>query len=106
MVAYTVELNDDNYTEFVSKPLSLVDIWAPWCGPCKIIGPVIDEISSDYKGKLSVGKLNADESRERIGELGIRNIPTILLYKDGEIVEKFVGAVPKYSITEAIDRHL
>ena len=106
MIAYVTEITDDNYNQFVEKGVVLVDIHAVWCGPCKIIGPVIDEISSDYQGKLSVGKLNADESRERIGELGIRNIPTILLYKDGEIVEKFVGAVTKSSITEAIDRHL
>lgn len=106
MIAYTIELDNENYQKFIQSGLSLVDIHALWCGPCKIIGPIIDEISSEYQGKLSVGKLNADENREITGELGIRNIPTILLYKNGEIVEKFVGSVPKSSITEAIDRHL
>lgn len=105
MIAYVTELTDDNYNQFVEKGVVLVDIHAVWCGPCKVIGPIIDEISSDYKGKVSVGKLNADENKETITELGIRNIPTIFLYKDGEVVEKFVGAVPKSSITDSIEKY-
>lgn len=105
MITYVIELTDDNYNQFVEKGVVLVDIHAVWCGPCKVIGPIIDEISSDYKGKVSVGKLNADENKETITELGIRNIPTIFLYKDGKVVEKFVGAVSKSSITDAIEKY-
>jgi len=106
MVAYITELNKENYNTFVGSNLVLVDVWAPWCGPCKMISPIVDEISSDYQGRLSVGKLDADSNRETITELGIRNIPTILLYKNGEIVDKSTGAVTKQKLVEMIDKHL
>ena len=88
MVAYITELNEQNYKTFTEGELVLVDVWATWCGPCKMISPIVDEISSDYQGRLSVGKLDADANRETVTELGVRNIPTILLYKNGEIVDK------------------
>ena len=106
MVAYITELNKENYNTFVGSNLVLVDVWAPWCGPCKMISPIVDEISSDYQGRLSVGKLDADSNRETITELGIRNIPTILLYNNGEIVDKSTGAVTKQKLVEMIDKHL
>jgi len=106
MVAYITELNKENYNTFVGSNLVLVDVWAPWCGPCKMISPIVDEISSDYQGRLSVGKLDADSNRETITELGIRNIPTILLYKNGEIVDKSTGAITKQKLVEMIDKHL
>lgn len=103
---YITELKDDNYTSFTEKGLALVDVWAPWCGPCKQISPIIDQLSTDYVGKVSVGKLNADDNREVVSGLGVRNIPTILLYKDGEVVEKFVGMVSKDTISSAIENNL
>ena len=106
MVDYITELNNENYNTFVGSNLVLVDVWAPWCGPCKMISPIVDEISSDYQGRLSVGKLDADSNRETITELGVRNIPTILLYKNGEIVDKSTGAVTKQKLVEMIDKHL
>ena len=106
MVAYITELNKENYNTFVGSNLVLVDVWAPWCGPCKMISPIVDEISSDYQGRLSVGKLDADSNRETITELGVRNIPTILIYKNGEIVDKSTGAVTKQKLVEMIDKQL
>jgi len=107
MVVYTTELNNENYNTFVGSNLALVDVWATWCGPCRMISPIVDEISSEYHDKgLSVGKLDADANRETVTELGIRNIPTILLYKNGEIVDKSTGAVTKQKLVEMIDKHL
>ena len=106
MVAYITELNGDNYDQFVGSGLVLVDIWATWCGPCKAISPIIDEISSDYVDTLKVGKCDADANRDKVMELGIRNIPTIFIYKNGEIVETTKGAVTKKALTDLIDKHL
>lgn len=106
MVAYITELNNETFDSFISTDLVLVDIWADWCGPCKMISPIVDEISSDYYGKLKVGKLDADANRDKVMELGVRNIPTIFLYKDGEIVERSTGSVTKSSLTDLIDKHL
>jgi thioredoxin 1 len=107
MIAYITELNENNYKSFTESGLTLVDVWAPWCGPCRMISPLVDEISSDYHDKgLSVGKLDADTNKETITELGVRNIPTILLYKNGEIVDKSTGAITKQKLVEMIDKHL
>ncbi len=114
MVAYVTELNDANFGEFTGTlnesnaegKVALVDIWAPWCGPCRQISPIVDKISSEYYGKITVGKLEADSNRETVSTLGVRNIPTLLVYKDGEVVEKLVGAVTEDKIKEAIDKHI
>jgi thioredoxin 1 len=107
MVAYITELNDQNYKTFTESGLVLIDIKTDWCGPCKMISPLVDEISSDYHDKgLSVGKLDADTNKETITELGVRNIPTILLYKNGEIVDRSTGAITKQKLVEMIDKHL
>jgi thioredoxin 1 len=106
MIAYITELNEQNYKSFTETGLVLVDILATWCGPCKVIGPLVDQISSEYYGQLSVGKLDADGARDLISELGVRNIPTLLLYKDGEIVERNTGMVTKEKIEELINNHL
>lgn len=100
------ELKEENYQGFVSKGLVLVDIKAEWCHPCKVISPIIDQISSDYVGRLSVGKLDADISRDLLTSLGVRNIPTLFLYKDGEIVERSAGMITKETIQELINKHL
>ena len=106
IVAYLTELKDSNYKEFTQDGLVLVDIWAPWCNPCKQISPIIDQISLDFLNKVKVGKLNADESPDTVTELGIRSIPTILLYKNGEIVDKSIGMTTKQKLIELINNHL
>ena len=106
MIAYITELNEQNYDSFVESGLVLVDIKTEWCGPCKVIGPIIDQISSDYVGSLKVGKLDADIARDLLIKLGIRNIPTLILYKNGEIVERNTGVISKEKVEELINNHL
>jgi len=113
MVAYITELNSENYTSFTQNEFSLVDVWAPWCGPCKLIAPIIDEVSSEYLGKLVVGKLNADDNMELVKELGVRNIPTLLFYKNGVLLTddegntlKLVGNVDREKLKTFINKHL
>lgn len=107
MVAYITELNESNYDEFVnSSEFVLVDIWAAWCGPCKAISPIIDQISEEYNGKIKVGKCDADANRDKITSLGVRNIPTLFLYKDGQIIDQMTGGGTKSKFTEFIDKHL
>ncbi len=107
MVAYITELNDSNYQQIISNnQFVLVDVWATWCGPCKMVAPIVDEISVDFQGKVLVGKLDADANKETLSQLGVRNIPTLLLYKNGEVVDKLVGAVSKQKLTEMINTHI
>ncbi|MCB0510134.1 MAG: thioredoxin [Bacteroidetes bacterium] len=89
-----------------SGELTLVDFWAQWCGPCLALGPTIEALSNEFEGKMKVGKLNVDENPETAMKFGIRNIPTILLLKNGEIVERLVGAQPKAAFVQAIEKHL
>ena len=84
----------------------LVDYWAEWCGPCKMIAPILDEVARDYGDRLQVAKMNVDENSEVPGKLGIRGIPTLMLFKDGELVATKVGALPKAQLTAFIDSHL
>ena len=81
----------------------LVDFWAAWCGPCRMVGPVIDEISSEYEGKAVVGKVDVDANQEFAAKYGVRNIPTVLVFQNGEVVERQVGVAPKKTYTDAID---
>lgn len=106
LIVNVLELNNDNYTEHTSTGLTVVDIKANWCGPCKVLSPIIDELSDEYRDKLVFGKLDADDSSETVKILGIRNIPTILIYKDGQIVERNTGAISKNQLKELIDKHL
>ena len=107
IIVNVTDLNDSNFNDFTNEGISLVDVWAPWCGPCKMIGPVIDKLSSDYKDSdIKFGKLNADDNSEIVRNLGVRNIPTILIYKNGEIVDRTVGAVTEGKLKEVIDNQL
>jgi len=103
-----VELSDATFKQEVEEsniPV-LVDFWAVWCGPCKMVAPVVEELAADYDGKLKVGKLDIDSHREAAQQYGIRSIPTLLLFKDGQVVEQIVGAVPKAQLEEKVKKHL
>ncbi len=104
----TVTLNDDNFENEVlnSKTPVLVDFWAEWCGPCRALAPVIEEISEEYCENLKVGKVNVDENPGAPSAFEIRSIPTLILFKDGAVVERFVGALPKNNIVSLIDSAL
>jgi len=86
--------------------LVLVDYWAEWCGPCKMIAPILDEVSKDYDGKLRIAKMNVDENRDVPAKYGIRGIPTLMLFKDGQLAATKVGALSKAQLTAFIDSHL
>lgn len=102
------QLNDTLFDSEVLKsdiPV-LVDFWAPWCGPCRILAPVVEEISSSYSGRIKVGKLNVDENHETTMKYGIRSIPTIIIFKNGQVFEQVIGAVPKTEIERLINKAL
>jgi len=98
-----IELTKENFDEVVGSGVSLVDFWAPWCGPCRMIAPVIDELAEEYEGKANICKVNTDEQQEIAVKFGIRSIPTILFFKDGEIVDQMVGAAGKNVFAEKLD---
>ncbi|MCX7717982.1 MAG: thioredoxin [Candidatus Sumerlaeaceae bacterium] len=103
-----VELTDATFqTEVLKSDLPcLVDFWATWCGPCRIIAPIVDELAAEYEGRLKVGKVNTDENQAVAAEYGISAIPALLLFKGGQLQERIVGAVPKNVLKQVIDKHL
>jgi len=105
-MGFITELNETNYKDFTNSGVSLVDVWATWCGPCRQIAPIVDQLSVDYQGRVAVGKLDATANGDLVAELGVRNIPTILVYKDGEIVDRNVGMTTKELLSELVDKHL
>jgi len=98
-----VELTKDNFDQVVSNGVTLVDFWAPWCGPCRMIAPVIEELAEEYKGKATIAKVNTDEQQELAVRFGIRSIPTILFFKDGEVVDQMIGAASKDVFASKLD---
>ncbi len=103
-----LEFSDSNFEEEVLKSDTpvLVDFWAEWCGPCRMIGPIVEELSGEYEGKMKVGKLNIDHNPNIPMNYGIRSIPTLLVFKNGELVDKVVGAVPKSTLVSKMEAQL
>ena len=100
-----LEFTDANFAELAEKsdkPV-LVDFWSEWCGPCRVIGPLVEQLSEEYDGKALIGKVNVDDNPQLSAKFGVRNIPTILFLKDGEVVDKSVGAAPKAVLASKID---
>ena len=103
-----ITLTDSNFEEEVNssdKPV-LVDYWATWCGPCKMVGPIVEEIASEYGQRLKVGKVDVDSNQDLALEQNVRSIPTLLIFKEGKVVAQHVGALPKNKLTEFIEPHL
>ncbi len=98
-----LELNASNFNDTIKEGVALVDFWAPWCGPCRMIAPVIEELANDYEGKAKICKVNTDEEQDIAIQYGIRSIPTILFFKDGQLVDQMVGAAGKQVIAEKLD---
>ena len=103
-----LEFTEENVesTALKSDKLVMVDFWAEWCGPCRMVGPLVEELSKEYDGKAVVGKVNVDLHGGIAAQFGVRNIPTIVFLKNGELVDKVVGAVPKDQLAEKLDAHI
>jgi thioredoxin 1 len=102
-----VDLTDATFNKFVEdNHLSVIDCWAPWCGPCRFVTPVVEELARDYVGKISFGKLNVDNNQRVAAQYGIMSIPTLLVFKDRKLVDQIVGAMPRQMLEPRITRHL
>ena len=102
-----VEMTDATFKEMIQNhPLIVVDCWAPWCGPCRMVAPIIEELSRDYAGKILFGKLNVDKNRKVSAQYDIVSIPTLLVFKNGKLVDTIIGAMPRQTLEQKITRHL
>jgi thioredoxin 1 len=98
-----VELNATNFVDTVKEGVVLVDFWAAWCGPCRMIAPVIEELAEEYEGRATIAKVDVDTAPEVAGQFGIRSIPTVLFFKNGELVDQMIGAAPKAAYAQKLD---
>ena len=98
-----IELTQDNFEATVKEGISMVDFWAPWCGPCRMLAPVIDELAADFEGKAKICKVNSDEEQDLAVKFGVRSIPTILFMKDGKVVDQMIGAASKQAFEDKIN---
>ena len=107
-MAAPIKLSDDVFDDEIGKHqgLAVVDFWATWCGPCHMIAPIIEQLADEYEGRVKVGKVDVDANQRTAMRYNVRSIPTVLLFKDGELVESVVGAVPKAHLEEKIKTHL
>ena len=105
-MADTQVLTDDNFQNETSDGLVLVDFWAPWCGPCRMVSPVIEDLAGDYEGKLKVGKVNVDDNQQVAMQFRVMSIPTVILFKDGQPVETMIGAQPKSAYQARLQPYL
>jgi thioredoxin len=101
-----VELTDETFGTIRNYPLMLVDFWAPWCGPCRMVSPIVEDLAREYQGRVWFGKVNVDENPETAGRFGIQSIPSLLLFKQGAMVDEIVGAVPRHVIESRIRAHM
>lgn len=106
MAEGVIELDGTSYDDAVKSGVVLVDFWAPWCGPCKAIGPVVEELAEEFEGKVSIGKMNVDDNPVTPGKFGIRAIPTLIIFKNGEVVDQITGAVGKSQLVDLINKAL
>jgi len=100
-----VNVTDQNFSQETSEGLVLADFWAPWCGPCKMIAPVLEEIDGEMEDKVQIVKLDVDENQETAGKYGVMSIPTLLLFKNGEVVDQIIGFQPKEALVDIINKH-
>jgi len=103
-MATVVELTDDNFSETIKEGVTLVDFWAPWCGPCMMQGPIVERVAEKVGDTAKVAKVNVDEAQRAAMELGIRAIPTVFVFRDGKPIEQFVGVTPEDKLISAIDK--
>jgi thioredoxin 1 len=106
MAGMVAELSDAAFEQQVIQGggTYLIDFWAPWCGPCRIVAPIVDELAKDYEGKLNVAKINVDDNQQVAARFGISSIPTLMIFKGGELKDRITGAVPKATLKQAIDK--
>ena len=105
--ANVVEITDANFSEVTGQPgLSMVDFWAVWCGPCRMVAPIVEQLADEYAGQVTVGKLDVDNNQRSAAQFNVRSIPTILFFKDGKVVDQVIGAVPRPALENKIKQLL
>ncbi|HLL84254.1 MAG TPA: thioredoxin [Longimicrobium sp.] len=102
-----IEITDANFSDVTGQSgLSMVDFWAVWCGPCRMVAPIVEQLADDYAGQVTVGKLDVDNNQRSAAQFNVRSIPTILFFKDGKVVDQVIGAVPRPALEAKIKQHL
>ncbi len=105
-MANLMEFTDDNFADETKNGLVLVDFWAPWCMPCRMVGPIVEDLANEFQGKLKVGKMNVDDHQRVAQEFRVMSIPTVILFKDGQAVEMMIGAQPKSAYLARLNKHM